>query len=49
MVSPGGGCPFGFIERCQPSTVDRWERYADPVAALCSGSINDFAENGFVR
>jgi hypothetical protein len=39
--------PSGFIEPCQPS--DMWERYTDPVAALCSGSINDFAENGFVR
>ena len=24
------------------------ERYVSPVTALCSGSINDFAENGFV-
>jgi hypothetical protein len=35
----------GFIE----PAVGYVERYADPVAALCSGSINDFAENGFVR
>jgi hypothetical protein len=39
--------PTGFIEPCQAS--DTRGRYANPVAALCSGSINDFAENGFVR
>ncbi len=43
----GRRCPSGFVEPCQPS--DTWERYASPVTALCSGSINDFAENGFVR
>jgi hypothetical protein len=37
----------GFIDPCLPQ--DTSERYANPVAALCSGSINDFAENGFVR
>ena len=37
----------GFIDPCLPQ--DTSERYANPVAALCSGFINDFAENGFVR
>jgi hypothetical protein len=46
VVSPRGVLP-AFIEPCQPQ--DTSERYANPVAALCSGSINDFAENGFVR
>ena len=27
----------------------RQSAYASPAAALCSGSIRDFAENGFVR
>ena len=45
MVSPRGGVLPA--SPCQPS--DARECYANPVAALCSGSINDFAENGFVR
>ena len=46
MVSPRGGV-LPLHQLCQPS--DTRERYANHVAALCSGSINDFAENGFVR
>jgi hypothetical protein len=27
----------------------QFARYANPATALCSGSISDLAENGFVR
>ena len=46
MVSPRGGVLPASSNRASRRIRGR---YANPVAALCSGSINDFAENGFVR